>query len=68
MGVRKFREAAAMPGPSPLPPGDPDNLRIACEWSRLAVDLAGMRRRPGVRRFRSYEEMQAASSTEKPGQ
>jgi hypothetical protein len=27
MGVRKFRSVADMPGPAPLPPLDPDNLR-----------------------------------------
>lgn len=56
MGVRKFRSVDAMPGPQPLRPLDPENLRIACGLSSLEL-LAPVQRTPGVRKFRSVEEM-----------
>ena len=56
MGVRKFRSVGEMSGPPPLRPLDPENLRIACELSSLEL-LAPLRRVPGVRKFRSVEEM-----------
>jgi hypothetical protein len=56
MGVRKFRSVDEMPGPPPLRPLDPENLRIACELSSLER-LAPVRRVPGVRKFRSVEDM-----------
>jgi len=56
MGVRKFRSVGDMPGPPPLRPLDPENLRIACGLSSLEL-LAPLRRVPGVRKFRSVEDM-----------
>ncbi len=56
MGVRKFRSAADVPAPPPLPPLDPENLRIACKLSTLER-MRPVRRTPGVRKFRSVEEM-----------
>jgi hypothetical protein len=60
MGVRKFRSVADMPGPPPLPRLDPNNLRIACGLASLADRLSGAVRKPGVRKFRSWEEALAA--------
>jgi hypothetical protein len=45
-----------MKGPPPLRPLDPENLRVACGLSSLE-QLAPVRRSPGVRKFRSAEEM-----------
>lgn len=56
MPVRKYRSVADMPAVRPLPPLDPDNLRIACELTELAFALRPWRFTPGVRRFRSMEE------------
>ena len=60
MSVRKYRSVEEMPGVEPLPPLDPDNLRIACELSELARRLGGWKLPPGVRRFRSIEEASQA--------
>lgn len=57
MPVRKYRTVADMPGPRPLPPLDSDNLRIACELSELTFALHPWKLEPGVRKFRSIEEM-----------
>ena len=59
MGVRKFRSAADVPPPPALPRLDPGNLRSACELSSLER-LRPVRRKPGVYRFRSIEEMKRA--------
>jgi hypothetical protein len=59
MGVRKFRSVADMPGPAPLPPLDPDNLRLAVTLMDLALRLSRFSPRPGVRRFRSVEDADA---------
>ncbi len=56
MGVRKFRTAADMPGPEPRPPLDPENLRIAFGLMAFALRLAGVIQKPGVRRFRSWND------------
>lgn len=56
MTVRKYRSVAEMPQVRPLPPLDPDNLRIACELSELAYALHPWHAEPGVRKFRSLEE------------
>jgi hypothetical protein len=56
MGVRKFRSVAEMPPPPPLPRLDAENLRMACQLSSLE-QLRPVRRTPGVRKFRSVEEM-----------
>ncbi|MBK9063916.1 MAG: hypothetical protein IPL89_12090 [Acidobacteria bacterium] len=54
--MRKFRSVEEMKGQPPLRPLDPENLRIACALSSLEK-LAPVRRSPGVRKFRSIEEM-----------
>jgi hypothetical protein len=59
MNVRKFRSAADMPGSQPLKPLDPNNLEIACELTELARTLPPWKLEPGVRKFRSAEEMWA---------
>jgi hypothetical protein len=56
MPVRKFRSVADMPGVRPLPPLDPENLRIACELTELARALHPWKFEPGVRKFRSAVE------------
>lgn len=57
MSVRKFRSVEEMPGVRPLPPLDPENLRIACELTELAYALHPWHFEPGVKKFRSIEEM-----------
>ncbi|MGE5347550.1 MAG: hypothetical protein ACM3JH_16485 [Acidithiobacillales bacterium] len=59
MGVRKFRSAADVPAPPPLPRLDAENLRMACELSSLER-FRPVRRTPGVRKFRSIDEMSGA--------
>lgn len=59
MSVRKFRSALDVPAPSLLTPLDPENLRMACELSSLE-QLRPVRRTPGVRKFRSVDEMSRA--------
>jgi hypothetical protein len=56
MPVRKYRSVEDMPGVQPLPPLDPENLRVACELSELAWALHPWKFEPGVRKFRSIEE------------
>jgi hypothetical protein len=56
MPVRKYRSVEDMPGVRPLPPRDPENLRVACELSELAWALHPWKLEPGVRKFRSVEE------------
>ena len=60
MSVRKFRSVADMDGPSPLPPMDPENIRLACALSHFATQLHPRRLRPGVRKFHSFDEAAAA--------
>src|SRR5262245_57854573 len=57
MPVRKFRSVEEM---TPLPdrrPFDPENLRMAIAWSRVALALHPTKRAPGVHKYHSYEEM-----------
>jgi hypothetical protein len=64
MGVRKFRSVVEMPSPSPFPPLDPENLRLAFSLMGLTQWLS--RRSPlvpGVRKFRSVEEADAYRRT-----
>lgn len=56
MPVRKYRSVTQMPGVSPLPRLDPENLRTACELSELAFALRPWKLEPGVHKFRSAEE------------
>lgn len=64
MGVRKFRSVEEMPGPAPRTPLDPENLRIAFGLMETTHRLAGIRRRPGVRKFRSWDELLLAKERE----
>lgn len=59
MTVRKYRSVEEMPDVRPLTPLDPENLRIAFELSELAYGLRPWRREPGVRKFRTVEELNA---------
>jgi hypothetical protein len=56
MPVHKYRSVADMPGARPLRPLDPENLRVACELSELAMALHPWRLEPGVQKFRSLAE------------
>jgi hypothetical protein len=64
MGVRKFRSVEEMPGPSLLPRLDPENLRIAFGLASLAGGMRPIRRTPGVRKFRSWNEALAAKAAD----
>lgn len=62
MPIRKFRSVEEMKGSRPLrplTPLDPENLRIACDLSELAYALHPWHFPPGVRKFRSLDEMNA---------
>ena len=54
--LRKYRSVQEMPPVARLEPGDPDNLRIACELSEFACALRPWRFARGVRKFRSIED------------
>jgi hypothetical protein len=56
MPIRKYRSVEEMQGPAPLPPLDPENLRIAFQLSRLAYELHPWELVPGVRKFRTLDE------------
>jgi hypothetical protein len=60
MGIRKFRSVEDMPGPPPLLRLDPENLRVACGLSSLAFELCPIRKKPGMRKFCSWDELLAA--------
>ena len=62
MPIRKYRSVADMPGPPPLPPLDPNNLKLAFDLMELSARLHPMRREPRVRKFRSVEEADAHRS------
>ena len=64
MAVRKFRSVEEMPGPPPLPPMDPDNLRLLIGITDVAYGFHPWRFSPGVRRFRSLEDAQEQESEE----
>ncbi|HMB71900.1 MAG TPA: hypothetical protein VKU85_21510, partial [bacterium] len=57
-----YRSVEDMPPPPPRRRLDPDNLRLAFGLAELARRLRPLRHPPGVRRFRSYDEMRRASS------
>ena len=56
MPVRKYSSVADMPGVEPLPPLDPDNIRMACELTELAYGLRSWHLEPGVHKFGSVGE------------
>jgi hypothetical protein len=64
MGVRKFHSVEEMPGQPPLPRLDPENLRIAFGLASLAGGLTPIGRKPGVRKFRSWDEALAAKGAD----
>lgn len=64
MGVRKFRSVEEMPGPEPREPLDPENLKIAFDLMGTVHRLAGLRRTPGVRKFRSWDDLLLARESE----
>jgi len=64
MGIRKFHSVEEMPSPPPRKPLDPENLRIAFGLASLANGLCPSRRKPGVRKFRSWDEALAAKDAE----
>lgn len=67
MPVRKFRSVEEMPGPEPREPLDPENLKIAFDLMGAAHRLACLRRTPGVRKFRSWNELLLAREREERG-
>jgi hypothetical protein len=64
MGVRKYRSVEDMPGPEPRRPLDPENLKIAFDLMGTTHRLAGLRRPPGVRKFRSWNDLLLAREEE----
>jgi hypothetical protein len=60
MGVRKFRSVPDMPGPPVLARLDPENLRLAFGLSSFATAFRPIRFTPGVRKFRSWDELRTA--------
>jgi hypothetical protein len=62
MPIRKFRSIEEMTPLPDRPPFDPENLRLAIAWSRATLALHPRTRSPGVRKYRSYEEMKASSN------
>jgi hypothetical protein len=64
MGVRKFRSVEEMPGPAPRTPLDPENLKIAFDLMETTHRLARLRRPPGVRKFRSWDDLLRARERE----
>jgi hypothetical protein len=56
MAVRRFRSVADMPRAAIAVPGDPENLKRACELSVAAVRLAPRRFPSGVHRYRSLDD------------
>lgn len=63
MSVRKYRRIEDLP-PTWRPAGDPSNLRVVAvllAWGRRFARAAGLPLPPpGVQRFRSFEDAQAA--------
>lgn len=64
MPVRKFRSVEEMPGPEPREPLDPENLKIAFDLMGATHRLARLRRPPGVRKFRSWNDLLLARERE----
>jgi hypothetical protein len=54
--------------PPPHKPLDPENLRIAFGLASLANGLCPNRLRPGVRKFRSWDEALAAKEADEQAQ
>jgi hypothetical protein len=60
MSVRRFRDVSEMPPPPPLDPNDPQTWVVIRDlWGLIARTLPPLYP-PGVRRFRSIDEMNRA--------
>ena len=57
MGLRRYRSVEDMPGDSPRPPLDPENLVIAFGLMDLAHRIAALSFPPGIKKYRSHDEM-----------
>lgn len=62
MAVTRYRDVSEMPSP-PRATDDELARRIRAVWRRT-VQLAGLAPRPGITRFRTIEEAQAARARE----
>lgn len=60
MPIERYRSIEDMPPPW-RDPDDPENLRIVAEMLALYRTFRKERPQPGVRKFRSIEEMSAAT-------
>lgn len=60
MPVRKYRSVEVMPSSLRRAPLDPENIKLACDLSVLALRLRPRRFRPGVHKYRSVEEASRA--------
>ena len=60
MPVRKYRSVEEMPSPLKRAPLDPENIKLACDLSLLALRLRPRSFRPGVYKYRSVEEASQA--------
>ncbi len=67
MPIRKFRSVEEMPGPEPREPLDPENLKIAFDLMGATHRLARLRRTPGVRKFRSWNDLLLTREREERG-
>ena len=56
MPVKKYRSVEEMPGPSALPPLDPENLESALSLTEVACRMSPWRFEPGIHKFRSVDE------------
>jgi len=57
MGLRKYRSIEEMPAHPPREPLDPENLRIAAGLMDLGRRLAPAVIQPGLRKFRSWDDL-----------
>ena len=60
MPVRKYRTVEEMPSSLWRAPLDPENIKLACDLSVLALRLRPRHFRPGVHKYRSVEEASRA--------
>ena len=63
MALTKHHSSAGLPAHR-VPSGDPENLRRVLSWSALCRRLSGVTLRPGVTRYRTIEEADAAGTAE----
>jgi hypothetical protein len=60
MPVRKYRSVEMMPSSLSRAPLDPENFKLACDLSVLALRFRPRSFRPGVHKYRSVEEASQA--------